>query len=154
MKTLIFVAAFTLMVAACGYYNDSSTNSVPKTADSQSIQEVIEKAYVNGIYIDRDPAAIRAGFHPGFNMLYIDDGEMHAYPIEDWIGSIESSKAKNPEPPSHETTHEFALIDVTKNAAVAKIKIFRDGKHIYTDYMALYKFGDDWKIVNKIYASH
>lgn len=74
--------------------------------------------------------------------------------IKSMIGSIEASKAKNPEPPSHETTHEFAMVDVTKNAAVAKIKIFRDGKHIYSDYMALYKFDDGWKMVNKIYAEH
>ncbi len=46
------------------------------------------------------------------------------------------------------------MVNVTNNAAVAKIKIFRDGKHIYSDYMALYKFDDGWKIVNKIYAAH
>jgi len=46
------------------------------------------------------------------------------------------------------------MVDVTGNAAVAKIEIYKDGKHIYSDYMALYKIDNNWKIVNKIYFSH
>ncbi len=30
----------------------------------------------------------------------------------------------------------------------------RDGKHVFTDYMSLYKVGDDWKIVGKIFHRH
>jgi hypothetical protein len=46
------------------------------------------------------------------------------------------------------------FVDVTGNAAIAKIEVFKDSRHVYTDYMSLYKFKDGWKIVNKIYQKH
>ena len=31
--------------------------------DAQAIRQVVEEAYVRGVFINRDPAAVRAGFH-------------------------------------------------------------------------------------------
>jgi ketosteroid isomerase-like protein len=41
-----------------------------------------------------------------------------------------------------------------KAAAVARVEVHRDGKHIFTDYLSLYRFADGWKIVGKIFQSH
>ncbi len=48
---------------------------------------------------------------------------------------------------------EFPLIDVTGNAAVAKVKFMVGDRHVYTDYLSLLRFTEGWKIVNKIYTS-
>ena len=32
-----------------------------------------------------------------------------------------------------------------------RVEVYRDGKHTFTDYLLLYKFADDWKIVSKAY---
>lgn len=123
--------------------------------ESLAIKTVIEEAYVKGIHINREPAAIKKGFHPGFNMLVLgDDGKMINVPIDKWIEKIEAGKKKNPGPSKIKTTHRFVLVDVTGNAAVAKIEVFKDSKHVFTDYMSLYKFKDGWKIVNKIFQRH
>ncbi len=122
--------------------------------EKAAIQKVIEKAYVKGIHINRDPEAIRSGFHPEFNMLVLREDKITKVPIENWIAKIEESKKKNPEPSDVETTHNFSLVDITGDAAVAKIEIFKDSKHVFTDYMSLYKFDDGWKIVNKIFHHH
>ena len=53
-----------------------------------------------------------------------------------------------------ELTYDLPLIDVEGEAAVARIELFRGGKHLFTDYQLLYKFDDGWKIVSKVYHSH
>jgi len=46
------------------------------------------------------------------------------------------------------------MVNVTGNAAVARVEIYRDGKHAFTDYLSLYKFPDGWLIVGKIFQAH
>ena len=130
----------------------SNKNVVEK--EKAAIQKVIENAYVKGIHINKDIDAIKKGFHPEFNMLILRDDKIIKFPINKWIESIKQRKEKEPEQPEVTITYKFPLIDVTGNAAVAKIEIYKDSKHIYSDYMSLYKFEDGWKIVNKIYYSH
>jgi hypothetical protein len=43
-------------------------------------------------------------------------------------------------------------VDITGNAASVKVvEIYEKSK--YTDYLSLLKFGDGWRIVNKIYVA-
>jgi ketosteroid isomerase-like protein len=121
--------------------------------EKQAIQQVIETAYIKGIHIDRDPVAIRSGFHPDFTMLVFKDNQMSKVTLENWIARLEESKEKNPTL-TEKTTHKFEIVELTGNAAIARIELFKDGKHIFTDFMSLYKFDDGWKIVNKIFYRH
>jgi hypothetical protein len=73
--------------------------------------------------------------------------------LENWIARLEESKEKNPTL-TEKTTHKFEIVELTGNAAIARIELFKDGKHIFTDFMSLYKFDDGWKIVNKIFYRH
>jgi len=50
-----------------------------------------------------------------------------------------------------EPDYELPIIDIAGNAAFVKIIMFKNSKHIFTDYMSLYKYSDEWKIVNKTY---
>ena len=59
-----------------------------------------------------------------------------------------------PRSPKPAIKAEYAVVDVEGNAAVARVEIYRDGKHTFTDYLSLYKFPDGWKIVGKIFQSH
>jgi len=34
---------------------------------------------------------------------------------------------------------------------VARVELFKEGKHLFTDYMSLYRFQEGWKIVAKKY---
>jgi hypothetical protein len=87
-------------------------------------------------------------------MLIFEKGAIRKLPIGDWVISIERNKQNNPEGPKYEITYEIPMVDVTGNAAVAKIELYKDGTHIFTDYMSLYKFEDGWKIVGKIFYRH
>ncbi len=125
-------------------------------ADKEAIKTLIQEAYIDGLQNNGDLQKTREGFHPDFNLLILKDDKLDKLPISKWLEYAEGRKKKDPKPPVEDkkTTVEFVDIDITSNAAVAKIDLFRNKKKIYTDYLSLYKFRDGWKIVSKIYYKH
>ena len=73
--------------------------------------------------------------------------------LEEWIARLEKGnrERKGPRP---EIRHEFTHVDVTGDAAVVRLELYRDGKHTFTDYLSLYRFADGWKIVSKTFHLH
>ena len=120
--------------------------------DRQGIESVVRSAYVEGVHIKGDPALMRKGFHPDFRMLMLRDGVLVTVTLDEWAARIEKA-AKERTGPAPQIRAEFPLVDVTNDEAVARVEIHRDGKHIFTDYLSLYKFADGWKIVGKIFQS-
>lgn len=120
--------------------------------DEEAVKALVQTAYVDGLQNLGDLEKTRAGFHPDFVLLSVKDGKLTRLPIADWIASGEKRKAQGEKPPL--TACKFLLVDVTGNAAVVKLELHREGKHIFTDYLSLYQFPDGWKIVGKIYYRH
>ncbi len=91
-----------------------------------------------------------------FNLLIIGkDGTLQRYTVSDWTDNIAEKKKKSPPSgPEQKTTVKFISVDITDNAALAKIELRTGGKHIYTDYLSLYRFQSGWRIVSKIYYQH
>jgi len=147
MKRLIpFLITITLLMI-CPVLAQETGNA----QEIAAIKKVVETAYVQGIHIERDLEKIKSGFHPDFSMLMLRNGQMSKMTIQAWMDRIEQGKKRNPNPPKVEVKHKFSMVNVEGNAATLRIEIYKDGKHKYSDYMALYKFADGWKIVNKIY---
>ncbi len=122
--------------------------------DKEAIKKVIQTAYVDGLQNEGDTVKIDSGIHPGFNLLGIGkEGKMWAYPIEKWKASVVKKKmdGKLPKTGDDFVTVKFDHIDVTGTAAVAKIEFYVGKNLTYVDYIALYKFDDGWKMVNKIF---
>lgn len=118
--------------------------------EKEAIKEVIQKAYVDGLHNLKDLSETEKGFHPGFDLLGINNNMLTKFPIYTWLETAKKRKAEKKD--NHPvTTCEYTMIDVTGNAAIAKIDLHREGKHIFTDYLSLYKFEKGWRIVNKIY---
>ena len=129
--------------------------AVTVAADKDDVLKVVTDAYINGVHIKRDAAAMRAGFHPDFRMLVLGaDGKMTHVTLADWAGRIEKASAdpKSPKPPA--IKYDFPQVDIQGTAAVVRVEIWRDGAHTFTDYLSLYKFPEGWKIVGKIYYTH
>jgi len=118
--------------------------------DEAAIQEVLQTAYVQGLHVLRDEAAVRNGFHPGF-IMSVNDGEgVILVPLDMWLERLELDGQRNPK----QVEGRFEFVDVTGEAASAKLQIYEDGEHLYTDYFGLYKMPDGWKIVSKSFQSH
>ncbi len=117
----------------------------------EAVEKVIVDAYIKGIHGNQDEKPIRNGFHEDFCM-YVKAGEtVQKVTIKEWLTRIEEMKKQNPELWKGKTTYTFKLIDITGNAACAKIEVYKGNTFFSTDYMLLYKFTDGWKVVSKIF---
>ena len=119
--------------------------------EKEAIKKIIDASYVQGIQNKKNVENIEKGFHPGFNLLGIDNqGNLTKYPIYTWEANVKRAVAAG-QVPSVLTTAKYPMIDISGNAAIARVELYREGKQIFTDYLSLYKFADGWKIVGKIY---
>jgi hypothetical protein len=137
--------ALALVLAAPALASDAPS-------EEAAIRQVVLDAYIDGIHNFKDAAAIRKGFDPGFEMLVAKDGKLEKLPLEAWIERLgttaeaaAAARAKGARP----TTAEFARVEVAGTAAFCRLEVSRDGKHVFTDFLALYKLADGWKIVGK-----
>jgi hypothetical protein len=148
---VLSVACVLILGAAAAAFVESEAD----VARSE-IEALIEASYVNGAFNDLDTKSMRAGFHPVFKIHGVgDDGKLSTYPIDEWIAGIEKRKAAPDfDPKDQKWEHRFTLIDVTGVAAVAKVELFRNSRHVFTDYLSLLKLGDGWKITDKVYYQH
>ena len=125
----------------------------PQGATGQeAIKALVQTAYVDGLMNLGDLEKTRAGFHPDFVLLGVQNGKLTRLPIADWIASTEKRKAQGQKPPL--TVCKFLQVDITGNAAVVKLELHQDARHVFTDYLSLYEFPEGWKIVGKIYFRH
>jgi len=119
--------------------------------DDAAIREVIETAYVDAVFVARDEAAVRAGFHPDFVLaVLMDDGEILVVTLDEWLARLELDGT----PSGDEVRHEIERVDVTGDTAVVKALLWIDGEHVYTDYMGLYRLPAGWRIVTKVFHGH
>ena len=132
----------------------SSSFAQDKAKDVEAIKATIQSAYVDGLQNDGDVEKIDKGFHPDFNLLGIGkNNQMWKLPISKWKESVvqKVEKGEMPKKGDNKVTIKFLNVDVTGTAAVAKIEFYIGTKLTYIDYISLYKFNEDWKIVNKIF---
>ncbi len=122
--------------------------------EKKAVQKVVEEAYVQGVHANPNGEAMRKGFHPDFIMFILDAGQIKKVTRDEWIGRIEAAQAKSNTASKPAVKSDFPLVEVTGNAAIVKVEIHKDGKHIFSDYLSLYKFEEGWKIIGKIFYRH
>jgi hypothetical protein len=149
MKKGLILIVFTIISVSLIHAQDIDS-------EKDNIIKVIQTAYVDGLQNKGEVKDIENGFHPGFNLLGVNNNMLTKFPIYSWIESFENRKEKDPEPPKEEEkiTCDYLLIDITGNAAMAKIQLNRNNELLFTDYLQLYKFDEGWRIVSKIYFRH
>jgi len=151
-KILMFM--FTVGVLAVAAVATTAIVHADAAMEKNEVKGLIKSAYLNGAFNDLNTASMKMGFHPVFKIHGVsDDGELREYPIADWVKSIEKRKAL-PDFKPEKWDYKFVYVDVTGVAASAKIELYKDGKHIYTDYLSLLKLKDGWKITDKVYFQH
>lgn len=122
--------------------------------EKKAVTSVVEEAYVKGVHAEPSGEAMRQGFHPDF-IMFVQDGEKITKVTRDeWITRIEAGLAKSSSAPKPVVKHEFPLVEVTGSAAFVQVELYRDGKHVFTDFISLYKFADGWKIIGKTFYRH
>ena len=145
-KTIVF-----LITALVSLHLNGCNNG---NGEVEEIRRVIDKAYIDGIQNWGDPDVIRQHFVPEFVMLMLVDNEIRKMPIETWIARMESQKEADPDGPPHPASVKYLDFDVVGTAAMVKLELYRQGQREFTDYLALYKFEEGWKIVGKTFYRH
>ncbi|HOI31814.1 MAG: nuclear transport factor 2 family protein [Bacteroidales bacterium] len=123
-----------------------------QTTEQEAVRELIQSAYVDGIHNKAGIDKIKQGFHPGFEMLGKHNELLSKFPIYSWIQNVKTAMENTQKQSENEKiTAEFPIIDITGDAAFAKVELYLNEKHLFTDYLLLYKFDNEWKIVSKTY---
>jgi hypothetical protein len=122
-------------------------------ADVEAVKAVVTSAYVEGVHRQGDPALMRAGFHPDFRMYTLRDGKLGFVTLDEWAERI-ARGAKERKGPAPKVEADFTSVDVTGSAAVARVELRREGKHVFTDYLSLYKLPEGWRIVAKTFQAY
>ncbi len=146
MKTIVKTLLIVMITA-------SATNCMAQK-DKQEIQKVIEKGYIQGLHNQGDLNETAKSFHPGFNLLILKNNLLDKFPIYTWIEVSEKRRESPKSKERPEVTAKYPMIEITDNAAVAKVELYQNEEKIFTDYLSLYKFEEGWRIVSKIYADH
>lgn len=123
-----------------------------ENSNAEAIKQVVEKAYIQGIHGNQDPALVQSGFHKDFAMLVLQSNVLEKVTVDDWLIKVAMMKEENPDLWEAETQYTVELADVTGDAAVAKLEVHKGAVHFSTDYMLLYRFEEGWRIVSKIFA--
>jgi hypothetical protein len=89
----------------------------------------------------------RKAFHPVGSLQFVRDGAFASQSVDEYIKGLAGRK---PAADERERRRYIESIDVTGNAAIAKVVSDYPSTR-YVDYMALLKIDGEWKIVNKIY---
>lgn len=121
--------------------------------EKEALKKVIVDSYVNGVFNKGDATAIKKGWYYDCDIVIFQKGvwgSILKIPAYFFVERFE----KEPGPHKTGTTYEFTYVHVVGYAGIAIVEIFQERKHIYTDFLNLYKFDDGWKIVTKTYYAY
>lgn len=138
MKALAFVALLAMALPVCAA--DAPAN------DEAAIRAVIDRYFQ--AHATGDGSHIAAVFHPELKMMFVRDNAFMMRTRDEYISGFSGK----PAPDEAERKRSVLTIDITGNAAMAKLRLDYP-KAILTDYFSLLKINGEWKVVNKIFNS-
>jgi hypothetical protein len=122
--------------------------------DRQQIEQLIETAYIDGIHTSPNLETVLSGFHTGFRMLVQQDEDLKKVSPEEFVRMVIKRRQDDPAAFADPVTFEIPFVEVTGDAAAARVDLSRGGRHIFTDYLLLYRTKNGWRIVSKVFHAH
>jgi len=142
MKKLIFFCAILSGMWVAAVWSASARNLLD--SEEANVRACIEH-YFRG-HSTGDGAHFRRAFHPDAKLFFMREGKVTQWTLEEYAGRASGQ----PAPDEAQRKRRIESIDVTGNAAMAKI-VLDYPSVTFTDYMSLLKVGDEWRIVNKTF---
>jgi hypothetical protein len=135
MKMKLLLLALALLTATVAYADDE--------ADIRATIDHYFKGHATG-----DGSHILNAFHPSLHMLFVRDGKFMDRPRDEYVAGFTGKPAAD----EAQRKRSIESIDITGNAAMAKIKLDYP-RAVLTDYFSLLKIDGKWQVVNKIFHS-
>jgi hypothetical protein len=139
------VAALALLVTSVAGATRASAQQPVSASDSAEVRAVLE-TYFRG-QATGDGSHMRPIFQPNANLYWIREGKYTQRPSAEWMASYPGK----PAPDEAEQKRRIASMDITGNAAVAKL-VSESPRALVTDYMSLLKTEGGWKVVAKTFV--
>ncbi len=148
MKTKNLIVLFWLAVFAAAH-------CFAQTAEEEkaAIAELIKGSYIGAAHNNIDIDVLKKGFHESFTWQWMHHDRFFTTTLQQWVKSLDREKWLRPDW-NNRTSAEIEVIGIEGNAAVAKVEIYNNQVHDYTDFLSLYKLADGWKIINRISQRH
>ncbi len=148
MKNLILILLLPVSISLSAQKNKK---------EEAAIKEIIQAAYIDGVFNKGDTAAMLQGFHPDFRLIGQNkDATMRTVGLQEWLDLVLQRQAKGAYPPVSEkiVTVRFLQIDISETVASVKLEFWVGGKKEYIDYLQLYRNEAGlWQIINKVYIA-
>ncbi|MGB0672005.1 MAG: nuclear transport factor 2 family protein [Rhodospirillales bacterium] len=119
-------------------------------SDVAEITELMQ-TYFDGLFFS-DADKLRAAFHASAHLLGVDKGALVDEPAEAWFERVAGRES----PSAKGFVQDDAILSLDFNgpdSALAKVKVTVFGV-VYVDYLALLRFSEGWRVINKSYACH
>lgn len=150
MKSKLIIAALSLILFTNNLLSEELKRFSEDSSEKKKIENIIVESYIEGIFLKGNADLVKKGWHPECDIVILEKGMLKKLPVTYWVKRFEN----NPKPLDTNVTFKIKDIKVTDYAAIAIVDIYTKGKHLYTDYMCLYKFNEGWKIVTKIFNQY
>jgi hypothetical protein len=134
MRSLVVSLVFT---AACTAYaaSDPERDAVEATV----------RLYFQG-HATGDGNYFRRAFHPDAYLFWVDQGKL----AKKSSGDFAAGASGRPADDEARRVRKIAMIDISGNAAIAKVDLAYPTMH-FVDYLSLLKIDGKWVIVDKIF---
>lgn len=144
MKKFATLFAVAAIVAAVVWWPTRAQDT--KAQDEAGVRQAIEY-YFQG-HATGNGEHFKKVFHPSSKLFWIRDGKFAERTSEDYIAGAPGKPAAD----EAARKRSIAMIDITGNAAIAKVVLDYPQARL-TDYMSLLKIDGEWKIVNKTFTA-
>ena len=118
--------------------------SVNAQSEISAINKVLYD-YIEGT-ANGELARLKSAFDENFNLYFVANDTLKTWSGKEYVSGVKEGRKSN-------RIGKVLSIDFEGNAAIAKIEILMPSrKRIYTDYLMLLKFKDEWKIIHKSFT--
>lgn len=121
--------------------------------EKEAIVNLVKESYIGAAYNNIDIDVLKKGFHDDFTWQGLHHDRLVIWSLRQWIILLEREKWLRPDW-DNRTTAEIEVIGIEGNTAVAKVDIYNNQVHEFTDFLSAYKFPGGWKITNRIVKRH
>ena len=144
MRTKLTLASLILALSAIAAPVRWPHRPTVQDYEEQAVRKPLEQyilAHATG-----KPEYILQAFSPEARILFVREGKITQFTRDEFAARFSGK----PEPDEDKRVRRIANVEITGNAATAKI-VLEYPKVTLTDYMSLLKIDGEWKIVNKIF---
>lgn len=119
-----------------------------KSEEHKEVQKTILESFANSIYVDGIEGGSECKWLPTENVIIYDHGNVEIYNTENLLAEYAKESFLD-----ETTSYELTSVKIDGRNACATVEIYNGTAHVYTNFITLYKFENNWDIITKVFYS-